>query len=148
MPFSRRSAFVACLLLAGCSGGAADRQDVERFEAQVTLPAGAASLEQYGRYYPPVRGYRVDELPFTTVDAEALPFAMGQISESASPERESPPLGVAVFVLPMDGETIRPGRRFVGMGDIPRTFHRGCSVVNATFDPDTGRTLSLWCNVP
>ena len=135
-------------VIGGCSAEPSRRPDVERFEAQVVLPSAAEPLESYARFYPPVRRYRVDDLPFTTIDEDALPFDMGGHFEAGPPEPESPPLGVGVLVLRSTGLEVQRGRHFVQSSDVPQVFHAGCGVVNATFDPRTGRTLSVWCNVP
>lgn len=90
----------------------------------------------------------MDDLPFTTLDAEALPFSMGDHFEAAAPAPESPPLGVGVLVSRSTGIEVQKGRHHVQKSDVPQVFHGGCSVMNVTFDPCTGRTLSIWCNVP
>lgn len=124
------------------------RTDVALFEAQAVLPPTAEPLDNYARFYPPVCRYRVDDLPFTTIDSDALPFGMGDNFEAAPPGSESPPLGVGVLVLHSTGIDVQKGRHLVQPSDVPQVFHGGCGVVNVTFDPRTGRTLSIWCNVP
>ena len=135
-------------LIGGCAVTPLQRPDVDRFEAQVVLPATAEPLENYARFYPPLRSYRLDDLPFTTIDEDALPFNMGHNSEAGPPEPESPTLGVVVLVLRSTGSEVRKGRHLVPLTDVPQVFHGGCGVVNATFDPRSGETLSIWCNVP
>ena len=142
------TALAAIWVIGGCSAKPSNRPDVERFETQVVLPSAAEPLENYARFYPPIRKYRLDDLPFTTIDEDALPFEMGDHFEAGPPEQQSPPLGVGVLVLRSTGIDVRRGRHFVQSPDIPEVFHGGCGVVNATFDPRTGRTLSIWCNVP
>ncbi|MBL0946750.1 hypothetical protein [Brevundimonas sp.] len=120
-----------------CKSDRLDQSDVDRFEANVRLPAGAYRLESYARFYAQPRVHTLDELPFTTI----LDPAPGW------PEPRSKPVVAAVFVQAdgLFGEDW-PTAHIVEESRLPSEVHGGCGVINLILDPATGETLESWCN--
>ncbi len=112
---------------------------LDRFEAQFATPAGARPLREYRRVYAGPAVHTEDDLPFTTLSTPMPDW----------PEPRTKPVGVGVFVVPGAWDDPRPaGRSITPVEDLPSRFHGGCDVINVVFDPDTGRALGGWCNVP
>ena len=129
-------ALLLCVGLGSCSERELTRADIARFEQQLVLPAGAAPLPAYGRHYAPPRLYSEEDLPFTTL-VDSMP---------GWPEPRTAPVAVGVFVMrDMEGWT-GAGVHLVEEEDLPYAFDGGCRVVNVIFDPESMRTMAVWCN--
>lgn len=99
-----------------------------------SAPDRARPLGLYVRYYALVTLRSEEDLPFSTFD-------------------DPPPAGFAgrriVGVLSSLEIVERPAGVLISQtGQLPQIFHGGCSVVNVIYDPEAGRLVSAWCNVP
>ena len=109
----------ALLVLAACSSAAErqQRQIMRQIEQKVQLPAGAAKLEKYARYYA-MDGSRVVGTYITFVDPRNDYYNL--------------PTGQARW--------INDHRNLPGISD------GGCSVVNVLYDPKTQKVEEVSCN--
>ncbi|RZJ02735.1 MAG: hypothetical protein EON89_14200 [Brevundimonas sp.] len=100
----------------------------------VLRPDRARPLDKYVRHYTLVTLRSEEDLPFTTID-NPLPAGLAGrriVGVLASPDIVGQPAGIVISQT----------------GQLPKIFHGGCSVVNVIYDPQAGRLVSAWCNVP
>ena len=126
----------SALALAGCQPQTLTEADVARFEAQLVLPEGAEPLSSYARYYAPPRVHTEDSLPFTS---------MAPLPGWREPRSE--PVVVGVLAQPGVWGDHPPGAHIVRERELPNAVHGGCRSVNVVFEPRSGRTLGVWCNI-
>ena len=109
---------------------------VQKMEAGLRLPRGAAPLSRYVRLYTLDRAGTLDDLPVTTVrDDLALPAGRRIV--------------VGVLVLPdmfREARLGAPGPRIVPKSQMLQFYQGGCGVVNVVYDTEARRTLATWCN--
>lgn len=111
---------------------------IDRFEAQLTMPSGARPLNAYRRVYAGPISRADEDLPFTSIATPIPGWPPGEVRS----------VGVGVFFIPGEFTTPDPTGRFIEpVSGMPSVFHGGCGVVNVVFDPASGRTLGVWCNV-
>lgn len=104
-------------------------------EYPTLAPDRARPLDRYVRYYTVVTLSSEEDLPFTTIDSswDAAGFAGRRI----------------VGVLALPDIVQRPAGIVINRtGQLPQIVHGGCSTVNVVYDPEAGRLVSAWCNVP
>ena len=104
--------------------------------ARPSAPDQALPLDRYVRHYALLTLRSEEDLPFTTFED--------------SPEDDSKFVGQRIVgVLASTAVVDRPAGIVVSeTGRLPQFIHGGCTVVNVVYDPDTGKLVSAWCNVP
>ena len=100
----------------------------------VSQPDRARPLETYVRHYALVTLRSEEDMPFTTFETPPAAGFAGRriIGVLASPDIVERPAGLVISLT----------------GRLPEVVHGGCSVVNVIYDPEAGRLVSAWCNVP
>lgn len=129
-------------LLSNCSGSNNPHSQVmDRIERQVVLPAGAARLREYSRYYADTSGGRIQAAFIIHPEAYRADVRKFCAAKEAS-----------TFPCSGDGKSELPGvgeRKWLSdVSEMPVPSGGGCSAITFQYEPMTSRYSQLKCNGP
>ena len=134
------SLILASGLLVSCSASSDPHSQVmDKIERQVVLPAGAAQLSRYSRYYTKTHDGRIQAA-----------FVMHPEGYRDDVRRFCAAKGASIFPCSRDGKSELAGageRKWLAdASDMPIPDGGGCSAITFQYEPRTGRYSRPECN--